>query len=165
MRLFLASAAREEVKESCELILPQTDEHGSDIFSLSRRNHKPAGHGATEGESGGIGKPWSALGARRGSLLCYPAGHYLVISVSSGEKSRFLDGKKLRSGQRKALHPQHRASQCRGRPLAQAPRRSPRGAGGDNRGSLRTTATPRGSPREPGPVPAARKDDTRPVPG
>lgn len=50
VRLFLASAAREEVKESCELILPQTDEHGSDIFSLSRRNHKPAGHGATEGE-------------------------------------------------------------------------------------------------------------------
>lgn len=140
VRLFLASAAKEEVKESCELILPQTDEHGSDIFSLSRRNHKPAGHGATEGESGGIGKPRSVLGARRGSLLCYPAGHYFVISVSSGEKSRFLDGKKLRSGQRKAPHPQHR-----GQPLAQAPRRSPPGSwGGGQRGQPQDNGDPSG---------------------
>lgn len=131
VRLFLASAAREEVKESCELILPQTESTAATFsaslgVTTSQQGTKPR----SGGESGGIGKPRSALGVRRGSLLRYPAVRYFVISVSGGEKSRFLDGKKLRSGQRKAPHPQRRASQRRGRPLAQAPRRSPPGSGG-----------------------------------
>lgn len=161
VRLFLASAAKEEVKESCELILPQTDEHGSDIFSLSRRNHKPAGHGATEGESGGIGKPLErAWGEERESSLLPRGALFCYFGEQRGEVT--LPGRqKVAVGAAKGSAPPAPRPAAR----TSAPTEPPGELGGDNGGSLRTTATPRGSPREPGPVPAARKDDTRPVPG